>query len=210
MMTALIRRLSPRQLNALGFLACAALLAYAYYAQSVLRVEPCPLCIFQRIGVAATGVRRCRGHHECVSTLDHGPVSGHSRGVRAARRRRTLTATEPGSRRGEPLRRWTAVPRDSLRRSRRSGSWRSADWTWLFSVGMLSLCAACVLYLPHVWAFRVCLPRVRPRGVGAGPRSAEPNRQACGRTTLGCLAHRAQERDHLSDGLRSSVVRQDP
>jgi disulfide bond formation protein DsbB len=52
----LIRRLSPRQLNALGFFACAALLAYAYYAQSVLRVEPCPLCIFQRIGVAATGV----------------------------------------------------------------------------------------------------------------------------------------------------------
>lgn len=37
--------------NLLGFLACAALLAYAYYAQYVLHLEPCPLCMFQRIGV---------------------------------------------------------------------------------------------------------------------------------------------------------------
>jgi protein dithiol:quinone oxidoreductase len=37
--------------NLLGFLACAALLAYAYYAQYVMHLEPCPLCIFQRIGV---------------------------------------------------------------------------------------------------------------------------------------------------------------
>lgn len=40
----------------LGFLACVALLAYAFYAQFSLKLEPCPLCIFQRIGVAATGV----------------------------------------------------------------------------------------------------------------------------------------------------------
>src|ERR1700730_2919370 len=39
--------------NLLGFLACAALLAYAYYAQYVMHLEPCPLCIFQRIGVFA-------------------------------------------------------------------------------------------------------------------------------------------------------------
>jgi disulfide bond formation protein DsbB len=32
------------------------LLGYAWYAQGVLRVEPCPLCIFQRIGVAMMGV----------------------------------------------------------------------------------------------------------------------------------------------------------
>ena len=37
--------------NLLGFLACAALLAYAYYAQYVMHLEPCPLFIFQRIGV---------------------------------------------------------------------------------------------------------------------------------------------------------------
>jgi disulfide bond formation protein DsbB len=42
--------------NFLGFAACVALLGYAYYAQYVLHLEPCPLCIFQRVGVFATGV----------------------------------------------------------------------------------------------------------------------------------------------------------
>jgi disulfide bond formation protein DsbB len=32
-----------------GFLVCVALLAYAYYEQFALGIEPCPLCIFQRI-----------------------------------------------------------------------------------------------------------------------------------------------------------------
>jgi disulfide bond formation protein DsbB len=42
--------------NALGFLACAALMAYALYAQHVLGLEPCPLCIFQRVAVIVVGV----------------------------------------------------------------------------------------------------------------------------------------------------------
>jgi disulfide bond formation protein DsbB len=42
--------------NFLGFLVCAALLGYAYFAQYSLHLEPCPLCIFQRVGVFATGV----------------------------------------------------------------------------------------------------------------------------------------------------------
>ena len=48
--------MTARRGNLLGFLACAALLGYAYYAQFVLHLEPCPLCIFQRIGVFALGV----------------------------------------------------------------------------------------------------------------------------------------------------------
>ena len=32
------------------------LLAYALYSQFHLHLEPCPLCIFQRIGIALTGV----------------------------------------------------------------------------------------------------------------------------------------------------------
>ena len=48
--------MSRRQLNLLGLLLCAGMLAYALYAQGVLRVEPCPLCIFQRVGIAVTGV----------------------------------------------------------------------------------------------------------------------------------------------------------
>lgn len=46
---------SPRVGYLLGFFACAALLGYALYAQFVLHLEPCPLCIFQRVGVAALG-----------------------------------------------------------------------------------------------------------------------------------------------------------
>jgi disulfide bond formation protein DsbB len=42
--------------NLLGFLACAGLLAYAYYAQYVMHLAPCPMCIFQRIGIFAAGV----------------------------------------------------------------------------------------------------------------------------------------------------------
>jgi protein dithiol:quinone oxidoreductase len=42
--------------NLLGFLACAGLLAYAYYAQYVMHLEPCPLCIFQRIGIIVLAV----------------------------------------------------------------------------------------------------------------------------------------------------------
>jgi disulfide bond formation protein DsbB len=45
-----------RGLNLLGFAICVALLGYAWYAQAVLLLEPCPLCIFQRVGVAAMGI----------------------------------------------------------------------------------------------------------------------------------------------------------
>jgi disulfide bond formation protein DsbB len=48
--------MTARTANGLGFLVCAALLAYAYYAQFVLHLEPCPLCIFQRVGIFAIGV----------------------------------------------------------------------------------------------------------------------------------------------------------
>ncbi|HEV7359073.1 MAG TPA: disulfide bond formation protein B [Steroidobacteraceae bacterium] len=48
--------MTARRGNILGFLGCACLLAYAYYAQYVMHLEPCPLCIFQRIGVFIMGV----------------------------------------------------------------------------------------------------------------------------------------------------------
>jgi len=43
--------MTARRGNLLGFLACVGLLAYAYYAQFVMHLDPCPLCIFQRIGI---------------------------------------------------------------------------------------------------------------------------------------------------------------
>ncbi len=47
--------MTARTGNGLGFIACCGLLGYAYYAQYALRLEPCPLCIFQRLGIAALG-----------------------------------------------------------------------------------------------------------------------------------------------------------
>ena len=48
--------MTRRQWNGLGFAACAAMLAFAIFAQKVLGLLPCPLCMFQRFGVAFLGV----------------------------------------------------------------------------------------------------------------------------------------------------------
>jgi disulfide bond formation protein DsbB len=45
-----------RLANFFGFFICSALLAYAYYLQFYQHLEPCPLCIFQRVAVIALGV----------------------------------------------------------------------------------------------------------------------------------------------------------
>jgi disulfide bond formation protein DsbB len=42
--------------NLLGFLACVGLLGFAYYAQYGLGLEPCPLCILQRVAVLGVAV----------------------------------------------------------------------------------------------------------------------------------------------------------
>lgn len=47
---------SRRLVNLAGFALCAALIGYALYSQAYLGLEPCPLCIFQRIGIALLGV----------------------------------------------------------------------------------------------------------------------------------------------------------
>ena len=39
----------------LGFLICAGLLGYAIFLQLKMGLEPCPLCIFQRLAFAALG-----------------------------------------------------------------------------------------------------------------------------------------------------------
>lgn len=41
---------------ALGFLVCTGLLGYAYHLQFALHLEPCPLCIFQRLFYFGAGI----------------------------------------------------------------------------------------------------------------------------------------------------------
>jgi disulfide bond formation protein DsbB len=52
----MLSAISRRAGNALGFIACAGLMGYALYAQYVLGLAPCPLCIFQRIATIVTGI----------------------------------------------------------------------------------------------------------------------------------------------------------
>ncbi|MGI9270330.1 MAG: disulfide bond formation protein B [Woeseiaceae bacterium] len=47
---------SKRLLNFAGFLVCAGMMAYALYAEHQLLLEPCPLCVFQRIAVIGMGI----------------------------------------------------------------------------------------------------------------------------------------------------------
>lgn len=45
-----------RSFNFAAAATCAGMLAYALYSQYYLGYQPCPLCIFQRVGVLALGV----------------------------------------------------------------------------------------------------------------------------------------------------------
>ncbi|MEZ5460030.1 MAG: disulfide bond formation protein B [Steroidobacteraceae bacterium] len=47
--------MSRRSINVVGVFACVAMLGYALYAEKVLGLEPCPLCMFQRVGVLLLG-----------------------------------------------------------------------------------------------------------------------------------------------------------
>ena len=48
--------MTRRALNLTGFAGSSALMAYALYAQYGLDLTPCPLCVFQRVGVIALGL----------------------------------------------------------------------------------------------------------------------------------------------------------
>src|SRR5260221_11284529 len=53
----MIRLLLSRRIgNLAGFLVCAGMLAFGYYLQFAVGLEPCPLCIIQRILLFAVGV----------------------------------------------------------------------------------------------------------------------------------------------------------
>lgn len=47
---------APRQLNLIAFLFCATLILTAFYFQYIMGLEPCPLCMAQRIAFYASGI----------------------------------------------------------------------------------------------------------------------------------------------------------
>lgn len=52
----LITCLPKRFINSGGFLFCASVLGYAYFLQFQEGLEPCPLCIFQRVAFISMGI----------------------------------------------------------------------------------------------------------------------------------------------------------
>ena len=57
---------SRRLLNLAGFLACAGMMGFALYAQYVLLLDPCPLCVFQRFATILLGI-------VCLAAALHDP-----------------------------------------------------------------------------------------------------------------------------------------
>ncbi len=51
-----MNRFSIRALFALGFAACAGGMAFVLYLQHFQGLEPCPMCVFQRVAMVAAGV----------------------------------------------------------------------------------------------------------------------------------------------------------
>ena len=47
---------SRRVVNFAGFAVCCGLMGFALFAQHVLLLDPCPLCVFQRVAVISIGV----------------------------------------------------------------------------------------------------------------------------------------------------------
>jgi disulfide bond formation protein DsbB len=45
-----------RVVNLLSFACCAGLMGFALFAQHVLLLDPCPLCVFQRVAVIGLGI----------------------------------------------------------------------------------------------------------------------------------------------------------
>lgn len=51
-----MKNLTARKLNFVGFIVCSGLIAFALFMQYVMNIQPCPLCIIERIFVALIGL----------------------------------------------------------------------------------------------------------------------------------------------------------
>jgi disulfide bond formation protein DsbB len=71
-------KLNPRLWFFLGFLGCLSLLAAGAYFQFVEGLEPCPLCISQRIAISLTGVcfLMAAGHNPGKAGVKRYAISG--------------------------------------------------------------------------------------------------------------------------------------
>ena len=143
--------------NAFGFLICASLLGYGYYLQFAKGLEPCPLCILQRLCLFATGVAFLVAalHHPVRRWAAHlyGGVicafalTGLSIAIRHVWLQHTPESQRPACGPGLEFLMNTFGPLGSLQRILRgSGECGAVDWTFLgFSIPEWTLVCFVVL-----------------------------------------------------------------
>lgn len=51
-----MKNLTTRKLNFIGFIICCGIIAFALYLQFVMNIQPCPLCVIERILIAFIGI----------------------------------------------------------------------------------------------------------------------------------------------------------
>ncbi len=152
--------------NLLGFLACFGMLAFGYYLQFADGLEPCPLCIIQRLLLFALGIASLvAAIHHPSTRLGAGVYGGvivliAAAGVAVAGRHVWLQHLPPDQRPvcGPALDYLLSTfgPLESLRRVLRgSGECGAVDWTLLsFSIPEWTLAAFIVFAL---WAVFLAL-----------------------------------------------------
>jgi len=163
-------RWSYRTQFLLGFLICAGLLGYAIYLQLALGLEPCPLCIFQRLAFAALGLLFLIGGlhapSDRPSRITHGVLAAIAAmvgiGIAARHVYVQMLPPEMGSTCGPPLSflSETMGPFEVFRTVLTgTGNCGNIDWTFLgLTMPMWSLVWFTLL---AGWALLVSLRRVR-------------------------------------------------
>jgi disulfide bond formation protein DsbB len=161
---------SRRAGNFLGFLVCAGLLGVGYYLQFIVGLEPCPLCILQRIAIFATGVIflvACLHGPAWTGARIYGALTaiaaliGFSISARHVWLQHTPESERPSCGPGLDYLFGNFGPFDALRKVLRgSGECGKVDWTFQgFSIPELTLVAFALL---AAWALFNAFRR-RPR-----------------------------------------------
>jgi len=149
--------------NAAGFVACAGLLCVGYYLQFAVGLEPCPLCIMQRIAIFATGIAflvAAIHHPQRTGARAYGvaiaviALIGASISARHVWLQHTPESERPSCGPGLDYLFGNFGPFDALRKVLRgSGECGVVDWTLLgFSIPELTLAAFALL---TAWALFV-------------------------------------------------------
>ena len=143
---------SRRVGNLAGFLACAGLLGFGYYLQYAQGIQPCPLCIMQRVAFLAAGLGflvaavhdpASFGARIYATLIAVSALSGMTIAVRHVWLQHTPADQRPACGPGLEYLFDNFGPFDALRKVLRgSGECGAVDWTLLgFSIPELALVA---------------------------------------------------------------------